>query len=157
MTLASFLLGGASGSGVADYGDSRVRRLPHAGKRPDTVRKPRGPFVGRRASERCSRHLFMGAAAFLIAEFLRISYLDVILMAAIPTCLYYWSIFLMVELDAKKFGAKEWRSRNKRVFGNSPIRTDSTSSQLIVLVLMMVSRFHAHDGCRLRDIDLFPD
>jgi TRAP transporter 4TM/12TM fusion protein len=28
-------------------------------------------------------------------------------MACIPTCLYYWSIFLMVELDAKKFGVKE--------------------------------------------------
>jgi TRAP transporter 4TM/12TM fusion protein len=49
----------------------------------------------------------LGAAAFLIAEFLKISYLDVIIMACIPTCLYYWSIFLMVELDAKKFGTKE--------------------------------------------------
>jgi TRAP transporter 4TM/12TM fusion protein len=49
----------------------------------------------------------LGAAAFLIAEFLKISYLDVILMAVVPTCLYYWSIFLMVELDARKFGVKE--------------------------------------------------
>jgi TRAP transporter 4TM/12TM fusion protein len=49
----------------------------------------------------------LGAAAFLIAEFLKISYLDVIAMATIPTCLYYWSIFLMVELDAKKFGVRE--------------------------------------------------
>ena len=28
----------------------------------------------------------LGAAAFLIAEFLKISYLDVLLMATIPTC-----------------------------------------------------------------------
>jgi TRAP transporter 4TM/12TM fusion protein len=49
----------------------------------------------------------LGAAAFLIAEFLKISYLDVIIMACIPTCLYYWSIFLMVELDAKKLGVGE--------------------------------------------------
>jgi TRAP transporter 4TM/12TM fusion protein len=48
----------------------------------------------------------LGAAAFLIAEFLHISYLQVISMAAIPTLLYYWSIFAMVELDANKFGAK---------------------------------------------------
>jgi TRAP transporter 4TM/12TM fusion protein len=48
----------------------------------------------------------LGAAAFLIAEFLRISYLNVLAMAAIPTLLYYWSIFTMVELDARKFGAK---------------------------------------------------
>ena len=49
----------------------------------------------------------LGAAAFLIAEFLKLTYLDVITMAAIPTCLYYWSIFLMVELDAKKFGVQQ--------------------------------------------------
>jgi hypothetical protein len=32
----------------------------------------------------------LGAAAFLIAEFLKISYLEVIVMASIPTVLYYW-------------------------------------------------------------------
>ena len=46
----------------------------------------------------------MGAAAFLIAEFLKISYLDVITMAVIPTILYYFSILTMVELDAAKYG-----------------------------------------------------
>ncbi len=43
----------------------------------------------------------LGAAAFLIAEFLKISYLDVIWMATIPTCLYYLSLLFMVELDAQ--------------------------------------------------------
>ena len=46
----------------------------------------------------------LGAAAFLIAEFLKISYLDVLLMATMPTLLYYLSLFLMVELDTRKFG-----------------------------------------------------
>ena len=46
----------------------------------------------------------LGAAAFLIAEFLKISYLDVLLMATVPTILYYLSLFLMVELDTRKFG-----------------------------------------------------
>jgi TRAP transporter 4TM/12TM fusion protein len=48
----------------------------------------------------------LGAAAFLIAEFLKISYLDVIKMATIPTCLYYLSLFFMVEIDARKYGMK---------------------------------------------------
>ena len=48
----------------------------------------------------------LGAAAFLIAEFLKISYLDVIWMAIIPTCLYYLSLLFMVELDAKRFHAQ---------------------------------------------------
>jgi TRAP transporter 4TM/12TM fusion protein len=30
----------------------------------------------------------------------------VLVLATIPTILYYWSIFVMVELDAKKFGAR---------------------------------------------------
>jgi TRAP transporter 4TM/12TM fusion protein len=46
----------------------------------------------------------LGAAAFLIADFLKISYLDVIWMATIPTCLYYFALLVMVELDAGKFG-----------------------------------------------------
>jgi TRAP transporter 4TM/12TM fusion protein len=48
----------------------------------------------------------LGAAAFLIAEFLNIGYLDVIWMAVIPTCLYYLSLLFMVELDAKRFHAR---------------------------------------------------
>src|SRR5207344_2293184 len=43
-------------------------------------------------------------AAFLIAEFLKISYLDVLLMACIPTILFYLALFLMVEIDARKYG-----------------------------------------------------
>src|SRR5205823_551015 len=46
----------------------------------------------------------LGAAAFLIAEFLKISYLDVIVMATVPTSLYYLSLFVMVEFDVRKFG-----------------------------------------------------
>ena len=45
----------------------------------------------------------LGAAAFLIAEFLKISYLDVLLMAVIPTGLFYLALFLMVEIDARKY------------------------------------------------------
>jgi TRAP transporter 4TM/12TM fusion protein len=49
----------------------------------------------------------LGAAAFLIAEFLKISYLDVLLMATIPTLLYYLALFVMVEIDVRKFGMKD--------------------------------------------------
>ena len=46
----------------------------------------------------------LGAAAFLIAEFLKISYLDVILMATdADACFTTSAIFVMVEIDARKF------------------------------------------------------
>jgi TRAP transporter 4TM/12TM fusion protein len=46
----------------------------------------------------------MGAAAFLIAEFLSISYGQVALAAAIPACLYYLALFAQVDLEAAKHG-----------------------------------------------------
>jgi len=46
----------------------------------------------------------MGAAAFLIAEFLNISYGQVALAAAIPAGLYYLALFTQVDLEAAKLG-----------------------------------------------------
>ncbi len=46
----------------------------------------------------------MGAAAFLIAEFLNITYGQVALAAAIPACLYYLALFVQVDLEAAKHG-----------------------------------------------------
>ena len=44
----------------------------------------------------------MGAAAFLIAEFLNISFLEVMMMAAIPAALYYGSILMMIEAESRR-------------------------------------------------------
>ncbi|MCJ7749074.1 MAG: TRAP transporter fused permease subunit, partial [Desulfobacterales bacterium] len=106
VTLASFLLGGPSGSGVATtvtLGAVAYPMLARAGYSKDAA----GGLLSAGGIGAILSPPVLGAAAFLIAEFLKISYLDVIIMASIPTCLYYWSIFLMVELDAKKFGVKE--------------------------------------------------
>jgi TRAP transporter 4TM/12TM fusion protein len=105
VVLASFLLGGPSGSGVATtvtlgsvaypmlakvgYGKNEAGGLLAAGGLGAIISPP-----------------VLGAAAFLIAEFLKISYLDVLLMATIPTCLYYLALFAMVEIDVRKFGMK---------------------------------------------------
>src|SRR6184192_2066254 len=46
----------------------------------------------------------MGAAAFLIAEYLSIPYGEVALAALIPACLYYLALFVQVDLEAAKNG-----------------------------------------------------
>lgn len=46
----------------------------------------------------------MGAAAFLIAEFLNIPYGQVALAAAVPALLYYIALFTQVDLEAAKHG-----------------------------------------------------
>jgi TRAP transporter 4TM/12TM fusion protein len=45
----------------------------------------------------------MGATAFLIAEFLQISYAEVVLAAAIPAALYYLVLFLQVDAIAARY------------------------------------------------------
>jgi TRAP transporter 4TM/12TM fusion protein len=105
VTLASFLLGGPSGSGVATtitLGSVAYPLLAKAGYDKDSA----GGLLSAGGIGAIISPPVLGAAAFLIAEFLKISYLEVIAMAAIPTLLYYWCIFTMVELDANKFGAR---------------------------------------------------
>jgi len=103
VVLASFLLGGPSGSGVATtvtLGSVAYPMLSKSGYGRDAA----GGLLAAGGLGAILSPPVLGAAAFLIAEFLKISYLDVILMATIPTVLYYFSIFLMVEIDARKFG-----------------------------------------------------
>lgn len=46
----------------------------------------------------------MGAAAFLIMQFLGTAFWDVVVMVTAPTILYYAGTFFMVELEARKYG-----------------------------------------------------
>ena len=49
----------------------------------------------------------LGAAAFIIAEYLGVSYLTVLVWAIVPTILYYLGILLAVEIDARRYGTRE--------------------------------------------------
>jgi len=46
----------------------------------------------------------MGATAFLIAEFLQVSYASVVIAALVPAALYYLCLFLQVDAIAARFG-----------------------------------------------------
>jgi TRAP transporter 4TM/12TM fusion protein len=105
VTLASFLLGGPSGSGVATTITLASVAWPLL-RKAGYDKESAGGLLSAGGIGAIISPPVLGAAAFLIAEFLRVSYLEVIVMAAIPTLLYYWSIFTMVELDANKFGAR---------------------------------------------------
>src|SRR3954447_10683124 len=103
VVLASFLLGGPSGSGVATtvtLASVAWPMLQKVGYSKDTA----GGLLSAGGLGAIISPPVLGAAAFLIAEFLKISYLDVLLMAVIPTLLFYLALFLMVEIDARKYG-----------------------------------------------------
>ncbi len=104
VVLSSFLMGGPSGSGVATtvtIGTVAYPMLQKAGYEKNAA----GGLLAAGGLGAIISPPVLGAAAFLIAEYLKISYLDVIWMALIPTILYYFAILIMVEIDARKYGA----------------------------------------------------
>ena len=140
VVLSSFLLGGPSGSGVATtvtigsvawpmlaragYGQAAAGGLLAAGGLGAIISPP-----------------VLGAAAFLIAEFLKIGYLDVILMATIPTALYYISLFLMVELDTRKFGMRDVPMQTTETVASLTRRYWFHFVSLIAIIVFLVLGF----------------
>ncbi|HEU4891097.1 MAG TPA: TRAP transporter fused permease subunit [Vicinamibacterales bacterium] len=104
VTIAGFLLGTVSGSGVAttvmlgSVAWPLLRRARYSAETAGAMLSAAG--IGALLSPPT-----LGAAAFLIAEFLQISYLQILVMATIPTVLYYFSILLMIEADARRAAA----------------------------------------------------
>jgi TRAP transporter 4TM/12TM fusion protein len=111
VSLAGFLLGTVSGSGVATtvtLGSLAWPLLRRAGFGANTA----GAMLAASGIGALLSPPTLGAAAFLIAEYLRISYLQVLVMATIPTILYYASITLMIEGDSRCIDNLESESGN---------------------------------------------
>lgn len=102
IVLSSFLMGGPSGSGVATtvtVGSVAAPMLDKVGYDKNAA----GGLLAAGGLGAIISPPVLGAAAFLIADFLKISYLDVLLMACIPTILFYLGLFVMVEIDVRKY------------------------------------------------------
>jgi TRAP transporter 4TM/12TM fusion protein len=105
-TLAGFLLGTVSGSGVATtvtLGSVTWPLLRKAGY-------PKEAGGGVLAASGIGAILSpptLGAAAFIIAEFLEESYFKVLGYALIPSLLYYLGVLLAIESDARRFRVNE--------------------------------------------------
>src|SRR5512147_2230701 len=171
VTLASFLLGGPSGSGVATtvtLGAVAAPMLAKVGYSKDEA----GGLLAAGGLGAIISPPVLGAAAFLIAEFLKISYLDVVWMATIPTLLYYLSLLFMVELDSLRFGAHEVVFKPEMTVGQMTRRYGFHFVSLIAVIVFMVigyspmlSVFYAtvvalvtsflHRDCALVSYDVF--
>jgi len=139
VTLAGFLLGTVSGSGVATtvtLGSFAWPILKKAGY-------PSNEGGGVLAAAGIGAILSpptLGAAAFIIAEFLGVSYLQILVWATIPTVLYYLGIILAIEVDARRF-------ETKAVAINTPplrrllLRGGYHFSSLFLIVVLMALGF----------------
>ena len=140
VVLSSFLLGGPSGSGVATtvtIGAVAYPMMKHAGFEKNAA----GGLLAAGGLGAILSPPVLGAAAFLIAEFLKISYLDVIWMATIPTCLYYLSLLFMVELDAKRFGSSAVTYEQSMSLGALLKRYGFHFTSLIAVIVFMIAGF----------------
>jgi TRAP transporter 4TM/12TM fusion protein len=105
VTLAGFLLGTVSGSGTATAVSLGTVSWPIL-RRAGYPKEQGGGVLAAAGIGAILSPPTLGAAAFIIAELLRTSYLTVLIYAIIPTILYYVGIIAAIEIDARKHGAK---------------------------------------------------
>lgn len=82
----------------------------------------------------------MGAAAFLMAEMVGVSYSDIVIRAILPAVLYFLGIFLMVHLMAKKLSLKGIPKEELPQFQHV-IKSIYLLLPLIALVCMIMNGF----------------
>ncbi|MBO3741650.1 TRAP transporter permease [Actinoplanes flavus] len=102
---AGFLLGTVSGSGTAtavSVGAVTWPMLRRAGYPPEQA----GGMLAAAGVGAILSPPTLGAAAFIVAEYLNVSYLTVLGWATIPTVLYYLGILLAVEIDVRRYGVR---------------------------------------------------
>jgi TRAP transporter 4TM/12TM fusion protein len=97
--VSSFLFGSVSGSAVANVVASGVVTLPLM-RRAGYPAKTAASIEALASTGGQLAPPIMGAAAFLMAEFLQVSYATVVLAAILPSFLYYLAIFIYVDIDA---------------------------------------------------------
>jgi TRAP transporter 4TM/12TM fusion protein len=102
---SGFLLGTVSGSGVATtvtVSSMAWPMLRQAGYTPNVA----GGMLSAAGIGATLSPPTLGAAAFIIAEYLNVEYLEILIFATIPTILYYVSCWLMTESDARRLNVK---------------------------------------------------
>ncbi|GIJ46303.1 C4-dicarboxylate ABC transporter permease [Virgisporangium aliadipatigenens] len=102
---AGFLLGTVSGSGAATTVSIGAVTWPILKKAGYPAERAGGMLAAAGVGAILSPPT-LGAAAFIIAEYLGVSYLKVLGWATIPTVLYYLGILLAVEIDARRSGTR---------------------------------------------------
>lgn len=135
VTLAGFLLGTVSGSGTAtavSLGSVAWPILRRAGY----PKEAGGAVLAAAGIGAILSPPTLGAAAFIIAEYLNVSYLKVLVFATVPTVLYYLGVILAIEIDARRFGTRPVDVDSPSV-GRLLLRFGYHFSSLAAIVVLM--------------------
>ncbi|MEO3388650.1 TRAP transporter fused permease subunit [Mesorhizobium sp. CAU 1741] len=101
--VASALFGSISGSAVANVVATGIVTIPMI-KRDGYPAHKAGAIEAVASTGGQMMPPVMGAAAFLMAEFLQMSYAEVVVAAVVPSLLYYAALFIQADLDAARLG-----------------------------------------------------
>lgn len=99
--VASGLFGSISGSAVSNVASTGVITIPLM-KRSGYSAVQAGAIEAVASTGGQFMPPMMGAAAFLMAEFLEVPYAEVVIAATVPAVLYYFAVFVEVDLIAGK-------------------------------------------------------
>jgi len=140
VVISSALLGTVNGSAVANVVTTGGITIPLMTK---TGYKPHFAAAIEAVASTGGQILppVMGAGAFIMAEFLGVTYSTVVLAATIPAILYYVAVFLQVDLLAVKTGLKgaapETLPDKKFIFKKMYM----TLPIVVLVYLLMIARF----------------
>ena len=101
--VASGLFGSISGSAVSNVASTGVITIPLM-RQAGYDAKSAGAIEAVASTGGQIMPPIMGAAAFLMAELLELSYTEIILSALVPAFLYYLAVFVQADLEAAKNG-----------------------------------------------------
>jgi TRAP transporter 4TM/12TM fusion protein len=83
----------------------------------------------------------MGAAAFVMAEFMGVSYTQVMIAAAIPAFFYYGALFAAIHFNAVRSGLKGLPREELPILGHIILRQGHLFLPVIVLLALLVYGF----------------
>ena len=83
----------------------------------------------------------MGAAAFIMAEFLNVPYLDIAKAAAIPACLYFFGVFMEVHFEAKRCNLRGLSKEELPRFGDVMRERGHLFIPLFAIILFLAMGF----------------
>jgi len=137
--ITTALLGGPQGSGVATTMSVSPIMWPILKKAGYSPNMAAGLIAAGGIGAVLSPPL-MGAAAFLIMQFLGVSFWDVVVMVTMPTLLYYAGTFFMVEFEARKCNFAPPESTGKTAAMVMRTRGYHLISLIILVILLGYGR-----------------
>lgn len=138
--VSSCLMASVSGSAVANVvttGSFTIPLMKRIGYRPY--------FAG--AVEACASSggqimpPVMGAAAFVIAEFLNMPYLQVAVAGLFPALIYFFSIFVMVHFEARKRNLATIPKAELPVFKDEVKRGGHLFLSIVIIIVLLIAGY----------------